>query len=101
MKPGFSYSVDPAKQIEALNNANPTLDAQESFNYGDYRFVGDRFVLTRILGIVYDSRVDSALKQYGFKVVARNDYLVTNEVFIKLRVSYEEKYNQTLYHLLK
>jgi len=99
-KPGFSYAVDFAAQIDALQRADAKSDAERAFRSGDLRFIADRFDLPRILGVPDDAVVRSSQQRYGFKVVAASADLVTNTDFVKLQGSYQDKFNQTLYNLI-
>lgn len=99
-KPGFSYAVDASAQIDALRRADAKQDAISAFRSGDFRFIADKFALPRILGVPDDTLVRSAQKRYGFKVVAASPELSTNQQFVELQATYQDKFNQALYALI-
>ncbi len=99
-KSAADYRINASDQLRELREANPTNDAQEAFKAGDFRFLADRPVMPRILGVPYDEIVRSSSEHYGLKIIAFSEDMLTNQEFFTLKVSYNEKYNLTMYNLI-
>lgn len=100
-KVASDYQVDSTKQLDALRQANPTQDAVRAFLLGDRRFIADRFALPRIQGVPDDEVVRPAYRRRAMKVIALSEDLATNEEFTTLKQVYEDRFNKTMYGLVK
>jgi len=72
-----------------------------AFKNRDLRLIGDRPSLPRIFGPPDDELTEDILRRYGCKMIATSEELLKNEQFKQLKHNYEERYNSTIYELIR
>jgi len=95
------YAVNGLSQIALLRNGSPENDAKTAFKKGDLRLIGDRPSLPRVFGAPDDALTEDNRRRFGVKTIAYTEELLESEDFNRLRLSYAERYNATIYDLIK
>lgn len=93
------FAVDAERQRSLLLAADPVRDAEQAFERGDWRLIGNRLSRMMYFGTP-DVPLEPFTSRFGSKTIAVTEALLEDKVFIEAKNRYESNYNAKLYSLI-